>query len=176
MPKPKETLSPDEQSQRFRDEVQRRIDAGELNPTEADAALDRMLAGQASRARNDRHGAHFSGTWIGSLKARDCDFGVVNLGGPPIRIDEADMKRVGTMVYHMGPRSIDLSDLRVGDHHVPPELLARFLDELKAHSIDVRDADAAGPAAEASGMAKWLKDKGLDLAQVLLAVGALFGG
>lgn len=49
MPKRKETLSPEEQSRRFRDEVQRLIDAGELNPTEADAAMDRLVRGAADK-------------------------------------------------------------------------------------------------------------------------------
>ncbi len=43
MPKRKETLSPEEQSERFKREAQRLIDAGELSPTEADAALDGFL-------------------------------------------------------------------------------------------------------------------------------------
>jgi polyhydroxyalkanoate synthesis regulator phasin len=44
MPKRKEPpLSPQEQSERFRKEAQRLIDAGELNPTEADAALDALV-------------------------------------------------------------------------------------------------------------------------------------
>lgn len=49
MPKRKETLSPEEQSQRFRDEVRRRIDAGELNPIEADAAMDNLIRSEAKR-------------------------------------------------------------------------------------------------------------------------------
>jgi len=43
MPKAKDPLSPKEQRKRFEEEVRRRIDAGELNPTEADAALERIL-------------------------------------------------------------------------------------------------------------------------------------
>jgi hypothetical protein len=42
MPKKKTQESQAEQSERFRREVQRLIDAGELNPTEADEALDRL--------------------------------------------------------------------------------------------------------------------------------------
>jgi hypothetical protein len=44
MPKRKEPpLSPEEQSQRFNAEVRRLIDAGELSPTDADAALDGLV-------------------------------------------------------------------------------------------------------------------------------------
>ncbi len=39
--KPKETQA--EQSQRFREAVQEMIDAGELNPIEADEAFDKLL-------------------------------------------------------------------------------------------------------------------------------------
>ena len=35
---------PSEQSARFRAEVERMIDAGELDPTEADAAFERVVA------------------------------------------------------------------------------------------------------------------------------------
>jgi len=44
MPKKQNPESPEEQSERFKAEVQRLIDAGELNPTEADAAFERALA------------------------------------------------------------------------------------------------------------------------------------
>jgi polyhydroxyalkanoate synthesis regulator phasin len=43
--KPKER--PEAQSERFRAEAQRLIDAGELNPTEADEVLDKIV--RASR-------------------------------------------------------------------------------------------------------------------------------
>lgn len=43
MPKRKETLSREEQSRKFKAEVQRLIGAGELNPTDADAALDGLI-------------------------------------------------------------------------------------------------------------------------------------
>jgi hypothetical protein len=43
MPKAKNPLSPAEQRKRFEEEVRKRIDAGELNPTEADAALDNLV-------------------------------------------------------------------------------------------------------------------------------------
>lgn len=50
MPKRKQTEAPEEQSERFRKEVQRLIDAGELNPTEADAAFERAVEGARLRA------------------------------------------------------------------------------------------------------------------------------
>ena len=43
MPKAKNKLTPEEQRLRFEEEVQKRIDAGELSPTEADAALDSLV-------------------------------------------------------------------------------------------------------------------------------------
>lgn len=43
MPKKKQTEPPDEQSKRFVEEAQRLIDAGELSPTEAEAALDDLV-------------------------------------------------------------------------------------------------------------------------------------
>lgn len=43
MPKKKRTETPEEQAARFQEEVQKLVDAGELNPTEADAALDRLI-------------------------------------------------------------------------------------------------------------------------------------
>ena len=43
MPKRKASLSQAEQSERFRAEVQRLIDAGELSPTEAEEALDGVV-------------------------------------------------------------------------------------------------------------------------------------
>lgn len=43
MPKAKSALTPEEQMRRFREEVRRRVAAGELNPTEADAALDNLV-------------------------------------------------------------------------------------------------------------------------------------
>jgi hypothetical protein len=42
MPKRKNVLTPEEQSERFKREVQRLIDAGELNPTEADLAFEKL--------------------------------------------------------------------------------------------------------------------------------------
>jgi polyhydroxyalkanoate synthesis regulator phasin len=43
MPKAKNKLTPEEQRKRFETEVRRLIDAGELSPTEADAALDDLV-------------------------------------------------------------------------------------------------------------------------------------
>ena len=43
MPKKKTTESQQEQSARFRAEVERMIAAGELSPTEAGGALDRLV-------------------------------------------------------------------------------------------------------------------------------------
>jgi hypothetical protein len=43
MPKRKKTESPEEQSERFGAEVERLIAAGELSPTEAEGALDRLV-------------------------------------------------------------------------------------------------------------------------------------
>lgn len=52
MPKRKNDLSPKEQSERFKSEAQRLIDAGELSPTEAGAALDQLVR----KARNGPDG------------------------------------------------------------------------------------------------------------------------
>ena len=43
MPKKKIELSQKEQSKRFREEVQKLIDAGELNPTEAEERFERAM-------------------------------------------------------------------------------------------------------------------------------------
>jgi hypothetical protein len=46
MPKRKEPPpTPEDQSERFRSEVERLIAAGELNPTDADAAMERAMGG-----------------------------------------------------------------------------------------------------------------------------------
>jgi polyhydroxyalkanoate synthesis regulator phasin len=42
MPKKSTKETPEEQSERFKHEAQKLIDAGELNPTEAEEALDRL--------------------------------------------------------------------------------------------------------------------------------------
>lgn len=49
MPKAKNPLSPAEQRKRFEAEVARLVKAGELAPTEADAALDKLVR----RSRSD---------------------------------------------------------------------------------------------------------------------------
>jgi len=43
MPKKQNPESPEDQAKRFRAKVQELIDAGELSPTDADAALDRLV-------------------------------------------------------------------------------------------------------------------------------------
>ena len=43
MPKKLNPETPEEQSERFKREVERLIEAGELNPIEADEALDRLV-------------------------------------------------------------------------------------------------------------------------------------
>ena len=51
MPKKKRKETEEEQSARFKAEAQKLIDVGELNPTEADAALDRLVS-QAGPSNN----------------------------------------------------------------------------------------------------------------------------
>jgi hypothetical protein len=46
MPKKKLKETPKQQAERFRAEVARMIDAGELNLTEADEALDKLVKAQ----------------------------------------------------------------------------------------------------------------------------------
>jgi len=48
MPKKKREETQEEQSARFKRDAQKLIDAGELNPTEADAAVDRLVRKAAS--------------------------------------------------------------------------------------------------------------------------------
>jgi hypothetical protein len=43
MPKKKPGMTPEEQSEAFRAKVRELIDAGELNPTEADAVVERVV-------------------------------------------------------------------------------------------------------------------------------------
>lgn len=43
MPKKKPGMTPEEQFERFKRDAERLIEAGELNPTEADAALDALV-------------------------------------------------------------------------------------------------------------------------------------
>ena len=47
MPKKKLEITPEEQSQKFRDAVQRMMDDGILNPIEAERAVDGILQAQA---------------------------------------------------------------------------------------------------------------------------------
>lgn len=49
MPKKKEEISQEEQSRRFLEAAQRLVDAGDLNPTEAEAALDALIRKGAVR-------------------------------------------------------------------------------------------------------------------------------
>jgi hypothetical protein len=51
MPKKKKAESQQDQSARFRAEVQRLVAAGELNPTEADEAFDRLLSKTAPNTK-----------------------------------------------------------------------------------------------------------------------------
>ena len=50
MPKKKSKETSEEQAARFREEVKRLVAAGELNPTEADAALDHLVRKSKSPA------------------------------------------------------------------------------------------------------------------------------
>jgi hypothetical protein len=43
MPKKKPGMTPEEQSEKFRQEAERLIAAGELDPTEAESAMDRLV-------------------------------------------------------------------------------------------------------------------------------------
>jgi len=43
MPKKKPGMTPEEQSQKFKDAAQKLIDAGELSPIDAEKAMDRVL-------------------------------------------------------------------------------------------------------------------------------------
>lgn len=47
MPKKQHSETPEEQSARFRAEVERMIAAGELSPTEASDAVDRLIRREA---------------------------------------------------------------------------------------------------------------------------------
>ncbi len=47
MPKKAPGMTPEEQSEAFKREAQRRIDVGELSPIEADAALGRLVRSSA---------------------------------------------------------------------------------------------------------------------------------
>ena len=50
MPKKKHPESPEDQAKRFKAKVQELIDAGELSPTDADAALERLVKNQGNRS------------------------------------------------------------------------------------------------------------------------------
>ena len=52
MPKKLHPESPEDQSERFRREAQKLIDAGELNPTAADMALDALVRKGARKQRD----------------------------------------------------------------------------------------------------------------------------
>jgi len=52
MPKKSPGMTPEEQSETFKREAQRMIDAGELNPTAAEAAMDKVLR-TAKSARSE---------------------------------------------------------------------------------------------------------------------------
>mgnify|MGYP000975289350 FL=1 len=49
MPKKKPGMTPEQQSEAFRKVVRELVAAGELNPTEADAALDRLVGKEGRR-------------------------------------------------------------------------------------------------------------------------------
>lgn len=51
MPKKKPGMTPKEQSEAFKREVQRLINVGELNPTEADNAMDALV--RRSKLKDD---------------------------------------------------------------------------------------------------------------------------
>jgi hypothetical protein len=50
MPKKKNQETHEQQSERFRQTVRDLVDAGELNPTDADSAFSRLMDGVAKRA------------------------------------------------------------------------------------------------------------------------------
>jgi hypothetical protein len=54
MPKRKPGMSPEEQSESFRAKVREMIDAGELNPTDADAAFERVVKAATRPPKGDR--------------------------------------------------------------------------------------------------------------------------
>jgi hypothetical protein len=55
MPKKKPGMTPEEQSERFKADAQRLIDAGELNPIDADKALEGLVRRQTLPAASVRH-------------------------------------------------------------------------------------------------------------------------
>ena len=54
MPKKKPGMTPEEQSERFKRDAQRLIDAGELNPTEADEMVDSLTRSLAPEPKPRR--------------------------------------------------------------------------------------------------------------------------
>jgi hypothetical protein len=59
MPKKKEQLSQKEQSKRLREKVQRLIDAGELNPTEAEARFEDAMKKISQKVGKNQIGLAF---------------------------------------------------------------------------------------------------------------------
>lgn len=53
MPKKSKPETPEEQGERFRREAQKLVDAGELNPTEGEEALERVLGKPFSVSKAD---------------------------------------------------------------------------------------------------------------------------
>jgi polyhydroxyalkanoate synthesis regulator phasin len=53
MPKKKPGMTPEEQSQKFRDTVRDMVTAGELNPTEAEKVMDATLRRHAKGNQKD---------------------------------------------------------------------------------------------------------------------------
>ena len=53
MPKKKDEMTPEEQSERFRQTVRDMTAAGELSPTEADAAFERVVGTLKMRPKTD---------------------------------------------------------------------------------------------------------------------------
>jgi len=51
MPKKKQLEPPEKQSERFRRDAQRMIDAGELDPTAADEAFEKIIRPTRDRAK-----------------------------------------------------------------------------------------------------------------------------
>ena len=51
MPKKKPGMTPEEQSQKFKDAAQSMIDAGELNPTEAERTVEELLRASAKQKK-----------------------------------------------------------------------------------------------------------------------------
>jgi len=54
MPKKKPGMTPEEQSEKFREAVRELVDAGELNPTEADEMVDSLTRSLAPEPKPRR--------------------------------------------------------------------------------------------------------------------------